>query len=230
MRVEGNRSETRGSEVGLGLGCHKGSTMNLYIAEEYQPEEQRQDLISDGLEQYEGCFRVWDGRWHLMPLAYWYRKTPGERPEQQRESSLCPGWYFYSVLSLKLQPSQSNAGSFAYLDAEVTFGEAIRQTIEIILQGNYRPFKESPSSFPENQRKAVAQEVEKMQLKYPPYPDWASTFPMAVFGDPRGFRSEAGSIFCSFNDEFSIEVCMDAFLGGHDASAEELQQIKESLK
>jgi hypothetical protein len=203
--------------------------MNLYIAEEYQPEELRQELISDGLEQYEGCFRVWDGRWQLMPLAYWYRNIPGERREQQRESSLYPGWYFYSVLSLKLQPSKSNTGSFAFLDAEVAFDEAIRQTVEILLQGSYQPFKESPSDFPENQRKGVAQEVEKMQLEYPAYPDWATSFPIAVFGDPRGFRSEAGSIFCLFNDEFSIEVCMDAFLGGHDASVEEMKQIKESL-
>ena len=203
--------------------------MNLYIAFEYSPEELRQELISDGLEHYESCFRIWDGRWHLMPMAYWYRKTPGERREQQRQSSLCPGWFFYCGLSLKLQPSESNAGSPGFLDAEVSFSEAIRQTVEIVLQGTYKPFKEAPEFFLEDQRKLVVREVEKMQLNYPAYPDWASSFPMAVFGDPRGFRSEAGSVFCSFNDEFSIEVCMDAFLGGHDVSAEELQQIKESL-
>jgi hypothetical protein len=226
--------ETRGSEIGLGIGCDardfEAIKMKLYIADEYQPEELRQELISDGLEQYEDCFRIWDGRWQLMPLVCWYRKTPGERLEQQREYAIGSGWFFYSMLSLRLAPSSTNPGSPAYLELGVTFDEAIRQTVEIILQGDYRPFKDSPSDFPENQREKVAREVRKMQLSYPAYPAWCPTsFPFAVFGDPAGVRRSAGSIFVQFNDEFSIEVWMDAFLDGDRASAEELQQIKESL-
>jgi hypothetical protein len=205
--------------------------MNLYIAPEYHPDELRQELISDGLEQYEDCFRVWDGDWRFMPLAAWYRRTPGERREQQREFSAGSGWFFYSMLFLTLEPTSTNSGSPAYLKQGVTFDEAIRQTIEIVLQGEYRPFKESPTVFPQSLRTKVAKEVEQMQLSYPAYPAWCPTsFPFAVFGDPAGVRRSAGSIFVQFNDEFSIEVWMDAFLDGDKASAEELQQIKESLK
>jgi hypothetical protein len=191
----------------------------------------RASLKRDGLK---GEFiHVFDGTWNLMPLAYWYSRSPKPRPNNNLSSfqrpEKYPGWFFYSTLSIR-QPERPAYSAFRNFGSDKSIDYVRGYVVSVILNGLIQPTWESPSSIHWENREKIADLVSEMQLSHPDYPEWAGAFPIAILGDGiRFWRGEAASVFCPISDDFAVEITITASLNYRPPTIKELRLIKESL-
>ncbi len=165
---------------------------------------------------------IFDGTWELIALLNWYSRKIEDHRNQQREYSLDSGWVFYSVV--RFMREENNFPPLTHFHDE-DFDVVKNAIIQVVLDCPIRQIHNSPSEIPREIRKNIVRSILDLNLEYPSYPPWETSFPCATFGGSVAWHSSAGSVLCSFNDDFAIEVSINAWLHSREATPTEIASI-----
>ena len=211
--------------------------MKLVIDPEEYPdtEETLLEIKKTGLQDGNSYWfiHVMDGSWGLGTHANWYRNRPNPRlsrdPLLGQKVEGGKQWFFYSTAGF-LKNHNSNWSAFQHFSPDKNFDFLRGFSCAVVLNAHVRPTWDSPDEISREKREEIADLVENMPLKYPEYPVWAESFPIAVLGDLiRYWRDEAGSVFCPINEEWALEISIMAWLDYRKPTDQEIQMIENAL-
>ncbi len=188
------------------------------------------------LSEY-GPVSIFDGTWELIPLVSWYSRNSGDHLSQKREYSPDSGWFFYSVV--RFMREENNFPPLTLFHDE-DFNVVKNAIIKVVLDCPIRQIHNSPTEIPREIRKNIVRSILDLNLEYPLYPPWETLFPCATFGGSVAWRSSAatfggsvawrssaGSILCTYNHDFAIEVNINAWLHSREATPNEIALISD---
>jgi hypothetical protein len=218
--------------------------MKLVIDPEEYPdvEEILLEIKQTGLHEENSYWfiHVMDGSWGLGTRSNWYRNQPNPRLSQNPlrlsrdpllEQKIEGGkqWFFYSTAGF-LKNHNTYWSAFQYFSPDKNFDFLRGFSCAVILNAHIRPTWDSPNEVAGDKRQEIADLIAKMPLSYPEYPAWAESFPVAVLGDLiRYWRDEAGSVFCPINEEWALEISIEAWLDYRKPTDQEIQMIENAL-
>jgi hypothetical protein len=213
--------------------------MKLFIDPEWSSDAEKivLDIKQTGLQNKieDHLVRVIDGSWTFMIEASWYRNQANTRPNGN--SILSEGlekydqWFFYSTAQFKKKLGFADS-AFPFLHFESGQGFEFLKGIcyAIILNAPIQATWDSPSEISGQKRQEIADLVQLMPLNYPDQPTWADVLPVAILGNSFQFGwNEAGSVFCSVNKEFALELSIMAGLHNRRPTEQEIQLIEAAL-
>jgi hypothetical protein len=200
-------------------------------------EETLLEIKKTGLQdECDGSFlHVIDGTWNLRTFTSWYRNQPNPRlandpiSKKWNRVEKYDKWFFYSTAGFT-QNLETNAYAFLAFDSDKSFDFSRGYACAVVFNAYIRPTWDSPNEIDWEKRIELVNLIENMPLSYPEYPAWADSFPIAVLGDSiQHWRDEAGSIFCPINEEWALEISIEAWLHYRKPTDQEIQMIEKAL-
>jgi hypothetical protein len=219
--------------------------MKLVIDPEEYPDvkETLLEIKKSGLqdENSHWFIHVMDGSWSLWTRANWYRNQPNpclsQNPllGQSRDPLLIQKieggkqWFFYSTAQFRKE-LETNISAFRHFGPNQGLEFLRGFTYGIVLTADIKATWDSPNEISWDKRQEIVNLIENMALNYPEYPVWADSFPIAILGDLiRYWRDEAGSVFCPINEEWALEISIEAWLHYRKPTDQEIQMIEKAL-
>jgi hypothetical protein len=189
----------------------------------YATREDKKSLLEHGL------LSVFDGSWSIQPLATWFSRIARNNSSQHYEHELHQGWFLYSRIGF-CRLEETNLFISDPFDPNTSFEAVKDQTAFFVRNSPTKKIFDSPQDIPREAREHLAQMIPNVELQYPDYPTWATSFPIATVGDSIQFyRDSAGQIFSVLNDAFAIQIDFTAWLWGREPTPSERILIGESL-
>jgi hypothetical protein len=213
--------------------------MKLVIDPKIYPdiEETLLEIKKTGLQDHikNNLVRVIDGSWAFLIIAYWYRNQPNTRPTNNpfptQRVEKYDQWFFYSTAQFKKESGvDDRAFPFLHFESDKGFDFLRGVCYAVVLNARVKATWDSPDDITWEKRQEIAELIENMPLSYPEYPVWADSFPIAILGDSfRFWRNDAGSVFCQINEEWALEISIEAVLHNRKPTDQEIQMIEKAL-
>jgi hypothetical protein len=200
-------------------------------------EETLLEIKKAGLrDKCDGSFlHVINGTWNLHTFTNWYRNQPNpslsDNPISKKWNRVekYDQWFFYSTASFQ-ENLEVNYRSFRVFESTTSFDFLRGFNSAVVLNAAIKPIWDSPDKISMGTRQEIADLIENMPLSYPEYPAWADSFPIAVLGDSiQHWHDEVGSVFCQINEEWALELSIEAWLDYRKPTDQEIQLIEKAL-